>query len=163
MLQNTNGPQSLWFLDTRVDIVVPASGGEDRISVLRHQAPFGDSPPLHVHESEDEIFHVLEGTFRFQVGSREFQVEAGETILAPKNVPHTYCIESLAGGAWMTITRPGDFEGLVRAIGRPAENDGLPVPAGEPGPEQVQALAEACIAHAIRIVGAPLKPVHSAA
>ena len=25
-------------------------------------APHGDSPPLHVHQTEDEIFHVLEAS-----------------------------------------------------------------------------------------------------
>lgn len=161
MLHKVNRPESLWFLNTRVDIVVAASSGADNISVLRHRAPFGDSPPLHIHETEDEIFHVLEGTVRFRVDGKEFKLEAGETILAPKNIPHTYCIESPAGGSWMTTTTPGDFEGLVREIGRPAENEELPIPA-EPTREQIQALTNACIAHRITLIGPPLMPARPA-
>ena len=58
-------PRDLWFLNTRVTIRVSYTDGADGISVLEHWAPHGDSPPLHVHEHEDEIFHILEGAFRF--------------------------------------------------------------------------------------------------
>jgi len=152
------GGKDLWFLNTRVHIVVPATAGEDRISILQHWAPFGDSPPLHIHKTEDEAFRVLEGQFRFRVGDRERLLQAGETLLAPKNVPHSYCIESPEGGSWITVTTSGDFEELVRKISRPAEKDGLPEPVDHPTPEQIQALTEACRAHKIEIVGPPLTP-----
>jgi quercetin dioxygenase-like cupin family protein len=152
------GGQALWFLNTRVHVVVPASAGEDRISVLQHWAPFGDSPPLHIHTTEDEVFRVLSGRFRFRVGDQEHQLQAGETLLAPKNIPHSYCIESPEGGSWITVTTSGDFEGLVRNTSRPAENDGLPPPIDHPTPEQIQALTDACHAHNIEIVGPPLTP-----
>ncbi len=156
MLHIDKGQKALWFLNTRVDIVVPSAAGEDRISVLRHWAPFGDSPPLHVHETEDEVFHVLEGTFRFRVGKSDHEISAGETLLAPKGVAHSYYVESIDGGSWMTFTTPGDFENLVREIGRKAENEGLPPAIDHPAPEQVKALEEACARHRIRIVGPPL-------
>ena len=155
------GGQALWFLNTRVRIVVPASAGKDSISILQHWAPFGDSPPLHIHTTEDEAFRVLEGRFRFRVGDQEHLLHAGETLLAPKNVPHTYCIESPEGGSWMTVTTSGDFEGLVRKISRPAGNDGLPTPVDHPTPEQIQALTDACRDHKIEIAGPPMTPVGS--
>lgn len=156
---NTQERQKVfWFLDTRVEVLIASSAGEDRLSVLRHRAPFGDSPPLHVHETEDEIFHVLDGTFRFRIDGKDRLVHAGEVILAPKGVPHTYCVESREGGAWITVTAHGDFEGLVRNVARPAETDGLPARHGEPGPEEVAALTAACAANKIAIVGPPLAP-----
>jgi uncharacterized cupin superfamily protein len=39
--------------------------------VLEHRVPHGDSPPLHVHRNEDEVFHVLEGELRFVAGDRQ--------------------------------------------------------------------------------------------
>lgn len=150
--------ETLWFLDTRVRILIPAASGEDRLSVLEHRAPFGDSPPLHIHHTEDEVFRVLEGRFRFRIGDREYDVAAGETLMAPKKVPHQYCVESAGGGVWMTVTRPGDFEGLVRAVGRAAEGDGLPAPHGPPTPDEERALLAACTAHHIEIVGPPMSP-----
>jgi quercetin dioxygenase-like cupin family protein len=158
MATNGNGQQALWFLNTRVNIVIPSAAGKDRMSVLRHRAPFGDSPPLHIHETEDEIFHVLEGTFRFRVGDTDHTISAGETLLAPKGIAHAYCVESKAGGSWLTFTTPGDFENLVREISRPAENDGLPPPVDHPSPEQIKALELACARNHIVMVGPPLTP-----
>jgi quercetin dioxygenase-like cupin family protein len=52
--------RSLWFLNTYVTIRISSRDGSDGISVLEHRASQGDSPPLHIHHDEDEIFHVLE-------------------------------------------------------------------------------------------------------
>src|SRR5918996_445631 len=53
--------EQLWFLNTLVTVHARHDQGEDGISVLESLAPYGDSPPLHVHRTEDELFHVLEG------------------------------------------------------------------------------------------------------
>jgi uncharacterized cupin superfamily protein len=63
-------PPRLWFLDTEVTIRVSETEGGDRISVLDYLAPFGNSPPLHRHINEDEIFHIISGTLRFVVAGR---------------------------------------------------------------------------------------------
>ena len=107
-------PQQLWFLNTRVTIRISYTEGADEISVLEHWAPHGDSPPLHVHQHEDEVFHILEGEFRFRVGDRELRARAGEPLLGPKGAPHSYLVESLEGGRMLTITRGQDFERFVR-------------------------------------------------
>ncbi len=152
----TSAPTDLWFLNTRIRIVVPAATGSDGLSVLSHHAPWGDSPPLHIHDTEDEVFHVLEGRIRFVVDGKPFEIGAGDTILAPKGVPHTYVVESPEGAKWLTMTTPGDFERLVRATSRPATAAGLPAPSGPPTPEMAAHLAEACARHGIRLVGEPL-------
>ena len=53
-----------------------------------------------------------------RAGDTEVTIDAGETILAPKGVPHTYRVESPAGARWLLITRRGDFERFVRAQSR---------------------------------------------
>ena len=148
--------QQLWFLDTLVTVRVPHDEGEDGISVLERHAPHGDSPPLHVHQTEDEIFHVLEGQLRLRAGDSEVRIGAGETILAPKGVPHTYRVESHDGARWLLITRRGDFERFVHALSRPAERPELPAAQGPPTPEQADALAAAAREHGIELVGPPL-------
>ncbi|MCV2863371.1 cupin domain-containing protein [Albidovulum sediminicola] len=153
----TPSEAALWFLNTRVRIVVPAASGADGLSVIRHWAPYGDSPPLHVHDTEDEVFHVLEGRVLFSVDGALQEVTAGQTLMAPKGVPHSYVVESPEGAKWLTVTRPGDFEALVRETSRPASGPGLP-PAGHPTPEMKAHLAEVCARHGIRLVGAPLTP-----
>jgi quercetin dioxygenase-like cupin family protein len=148
--------EQLWFLNTLHTVRVRHGEGEDGISVMETLAPHGDSPPLHVHRTEDEIFHVLEGELRMRAGDTELRIGAGETILAPKDVPHTYRVESPAGARWLVITRRGDFERFVRAQSRPAERAELPPPETPPTPEQTEALAAAARDHGIELVGPPL-------
>jgi mannose-6-phosphate isomerase-like protein (cupin superfamily) len=148
--------EQLWFLNTLVTIRVRHDGGEDGISVLERHAPHGDSPALHIHQTEDEIFHVLEGQLRVRAGDTEVRIGAGETILGPKGVPHTYRVESHEGARWLVITRRGDFERFVRALSRPAERPELPAPQGRPVREQANGLAAAAREHGIEFVGPPL-------
>jgi quercetin dioxygenase-like cupin family protein len=145
----------LWFLDTLVLIRVSHLDGVDGISVLEHRARQGDSPPLHVHRTEDEIFHVLAGELRFRIAETERRATAGEILLAPRGVPHTYRVES-AEARCLTVTAGRDFERFIRSFSRPAPGDALPVPAGPPTPEQARALEEACRQHDILLVGPPL-------
>jgi quercetin dioxygenase-like cupin family protein len=156
MQAQTPAGRQFWFLDTRVVVRIGFEDGQDRISVLEHQAPHGDSPPLHVHRNEDEVFHLLEGEVAFRVGDKQLHGKAGDTILAPKGIPHTYRVLSAAGARWLTITTGEDFERFVRALGRPADRDGLPDRSGPPTPEQVEALVAGAARHGIDIVGPPL-------
>jgi quercetin dioxygenase-like cupin family protein len=147
--------EQFWFLDTLKTVRVRHDEGQDGISVLESLAPHGDSPPLHV-QSEDEIFHVLEGELRMRAGDADVRLGAGETILAAKGVPHTYRVESPGGARYLVITRGGDFERFVRAVGRRAERTELPAPEEPPTPEQADALAASAREHGIEFVGPPL-------
>ena len=144
----------LWFLNTLVSIRVPHSEGADGVSIIESRAPHGDSPPLHVHE-EDEIFHVLEGEMLIRVGTADHRVSAGQTMLAPKGVSHSYRVES-SEARWLVVTARGQFEDFVRSFSRRAAADELPEPAGPPSPEEAEALAAACRKHGIELVGPPL-------
>ena len=148
--------EQLWFLNTLHTVRVRHDDGEDGISVMETLAPHGDSPPLHVHNTEDEVFHVLEGELRVRAGDAEVRIGAGETLLAPMGVPHTYRVESREGSRWFVITRRGDFERFVHALSRPAERPELPPHQGPPTPEQADALAAAARDHGIELVGPPL-------
>jgi mannose-6-phosphate isomerase-like protein (cupin superfamily) len=90
MGNNHAKPHRLWFLNTEVTIRVSGTGDGDGISVLENYAPYGDSPPLHRHVHEDEIFDIISGTVRFVVGGKELVADAGDTLRGPKNIPHTY-------------------------------------------------------------------------
>jgi quercetin dioxygenase-like cupin family protein len=154
--------EKLWFLDTLITIRVSEHEGSNGMSLIEHRAPFGHSPPLHVHSNEDEIFHVLIGELRVRVADRDICLRAGETLLAPRGIPHTFAVESEGGATYLTVTSGGDFERLVRSQGRPAQHDGLPVSV-RPTPEQMAALEAACKANGIALVGPPLSPAVEAA
>ena len=127
------------------------------ISILEHFLPHGFSPPLHLHRNEDEVLHVLEGEFRVRVQDQEHRLGAGDVMLTPKGVPHTYRVESAKGGRCLTITVRGDFERFVRDVSRPAERTELPAPAGPPSADAIQALRAAAAKFGIEFVGPSLQ------
>ena len=47
---------------------------------------------MHIHRSDDEAWHVLEGSLRFRLADREIEASAGTTVFVPAGVPHTYSI-----------------------------------------------------------------------
>jgi len=92
-----------------------------------------------------------------KVKDQEHRLGAGDILLAPKGVPHTYRVESVAGGRCLTITVRGDFERFVCAVSRPAERPELPKPAGPPSAEAIQTLKDAAAKYGIELVGPPLQ------
>jgi len=148
------GDEARWFMGTSLKILVSASEGNDDLCVVEHKAQRGESPPLHVHRNEDEIFFVIEGQVRIDLDGKTRYLGDGEACVAPKGVAHTYRVES-ALARLLTITRGHDFETMLRSLSRPAGGPGLP-PRAEPTPEMVAILTEACRRNHIDIVGPPI-------
>ena len=153
--QPANG-QYFWFLNTLVRIRVSATAGKDSMCVIEHWAPPGDSPPLHIHRNEDEIFYILEGECRFRVEDSELRAGPGDTLIAPKGVRHTYRVES-KGGHFLTVTRGSDFERFVHVLGRPAERIELPPQSGPPSAEAIAQLTSVAASYGIDLCGPPLQ------
>lgn len=144
----------LWFGNTLVSIPVSFRDGADGLSVVENWAPHGDSPPLHIHHTQDELFVVLEGRLRILQAGAEITLTAGQRALAPKGVAHTYRVES-DGAHFLAITRGGDFETMVRKASRKAAHSDLP-PAAAPTPEVIARLTGLCAEARIEFVGPPL-------
>jgi quercetin dioxygenase-like cupin family protein len=143
-----------WFLADLAHVRVSRDDTSDRLSILELACPPGDTPPLHVHHTEDEAFFVLEGSARIYVGSDVHEVGPGDSVLAPKGIPHTY-VTGDQGVRWVVTTSPGDFERFVVAVSRPAEAPVLPPPPGPPSEADVKALTELAAEHGIEILGPP--------
>lgn len=127
----------------------------DGVGIIEQWLPYGDSPPRHVHHREDEVFHILEGTLRLVVGDEERIAAAGDTLLAPKGIPHSFRVESRAGAHFLTIVRGADFETMVLAASRPTELRDVPE-AAPPPPEMIAELERLCSENHITLVGPPL-------
>ena len=139
--------RTAWFFDTRV-----AFHGGGGLFALESTAPLGDSPPLHVHYTEDELFVLLDGALTLAVDGEHVPLNPGEVVLAPKGVPHTYRVDSDVA-RWLAITTQGDFEAFVHEIARDAEHDGLPERAAPPSAAEQQALSAVAARHGIEFVG----------
>src|SRR5882762_10537353 len=59
---------------------------------------------LHVHNSDDEAWHVLEGELMFRYTDRTESVGPGTTVFVPAGMPHTY--SAGAGARYLIILTP---------------------------------------------------------
>jgi quercetin dioxygenase-like cupin family protein len=142
---------SSWFLNGRVTIALARADNADGLSIIQHEMRSGDAPPDHVHHGEDEVFHILDGELTLQIDGAAVVARAGDTVLAPRSIPHGFTVTSPGVARFLTITR-GGFEDVVRSFSRTAETDDLP-PVAAPSPEMQAALAAACAAGGITLLG----------
>ena len=145
----------LWFLNSLVTLHRSSEDGSDGVSVMEFHAPYGDSPPTHLHHDDDEVFHIKQGTVRFRVGDQEFVLTTGQTAVAPKGVPHCFKVESPEGACMVNVMTSANFERFVQVIGRAPEAEGLP-PVRRPTPEEIGRLAAAARDHHMEILGPPM-------
>jgi quercetin dioxygenase-like cupin family protein len=80
------------------------------IGVLEDTSSPGDGPPRHVHRSNDELFYVLEGEFRFLVGERQESVSAGTFVFVPRGRVHAYKVIGSERGRLLSAVIPGGPE-----------------------------------------------------
>ena len=76
----------------------------------------GANVPLHVHPHQDEVYYVLEGRFRFKAGEEIFELEAGDSIFLPRNLPHAWIVLSETAKSYLMVQPAGKLEEFFVAI-----------------------------------------------
>lgn len=126
-----------------IKISLKDTGGN--LSVFEYIGNEKGGPPLHVHPNQDEIFYVVDGRYLFQVGDKQFHLNAGDTIFLPRELPHTFAQLSDTGKMLFFFQPAGKMEDFFRAIGELKS---------APTPEQgAQIFAD----HEMKVVGPPLQ------
>src|SRR5918992_2758982 len=97
----------------------------DLYSIVEVLEPPGARAPLHLHRKEDEAFYVLEGEVTFHIGEETIKARPGSFVFGPKEVPHTYTVDSGPARLLFLLSPPG-FEGFIEAISEPAKALTLP-------------------------------------
>ena len=93
---------------------------EGRLFIVEHTHLTPGGPALHLHLNQEEWFHVEEGEVAFQVGDQRLHLHAGESILAPRRVPHTFSSVGVAPSRMMIAFCPaGKMEQYFRDIQDP--------------------------------------------
>lgn len=65
-----------------------ATGGA--LSIVEHPMEPRRLVPPHVHDAEDELSYVVEGTFGVRIGELEAEAGPGSYIYKPKGILHTF-------------------------------------------------------------------------
>ena len=63
---------------------------DGNLFVIEHSNLMPGGPPMHLHLMQEEWFYVEEGEVLIQVGEKRVHLKAGDSVLAPRNVPHAF-------------------------------------------------------------------------
>ena len=108
-----DGERISWRSDMLVKAASPATGGA--FSLLETVNPPNGGPPLHLHNTVDEAFYVLEGTYEFTCGEERVDAGPGWFVFLPHGVPHRY-LAGPDGGRVLMFFSPGGTEDYFRDI-----------------------------------------------
>ena len=142
-------PRTFRFLHQLAHVHLTGKETAGTLSVVEATGPAGPAAPLHVHRREDETFYVLEGELTLLIGERVHRAGAGSLVYAPRDVAHTFTVDSPTA-RWLVVSTPSDFEEFVACLGSSA--DAAEAPAA-PDPERLAAVAAS---FGIDILGPPL-------
>jgi mannose-6-phosphate isomerase-like protein (cupin superfamily) len=80
--------RTLGFSHISFKISTQETGGN--FFLFEHSNLLPGGPPLHFHYYQEEWFYVMEGEVLFQIGEKRSQLKAGDSVLAPRKVPHAF-------------------------------------------------------------------------
>ncbi len=128
-----------------IDVKVSAADTSGGLLVLEQIDDRRGGPPRHVHPNQDEWFYVLEGKYVVEVGDTPFDLEAGDSILARRGVPHVWAHVGEGTGRMLVGFQPaGEMERFfLEATGL----SGIPS-----GPELAKLFSD----HGMQLLGPPL-------
>ncbi|RYY71562.1 MAG: cupin domain-containing protein [Chitinophagaceae bacterium] len=105
----------------------------------------GRGTPLHIHHDQDEIFYVVEGSYKFKVGDDIYDLSAGDSIFLPRKIPHAWTQRSVKGKMLVTLQPAGKLENFFVMM---AAMDHTPTP---------EEIANVFAVNEMQVVGPPLK------
>lgn len=101
-------------------------------------------PARHLHYDQDEWFYALEGEFVLEIGPHTFRLAPGDSVLAPRRVPHVWAYIGQGVGRMLIVFMPaGKMEAFFREVTK-----------ANAMPPQDPALWRA---HGMELVGPPLR------
>lgn len=101
-------------------------------------------PPLHIHPSQDEWFHILEGAYVFQVGEDRFEAVQGDLIFLPRGIPHAFLQRTDQARAIVSYSPAGKMEAFFMTTSE------------WNSPPDKSEVARVFAAHDMEVIGPPL-------
>jgi len=83
--------------------------------IMEHTNRKKGGPPRHLHHNEDEWFYVIDGDHIVEIASERFQLKPGDSILAPREVPHAWAfVGDTPGRMVIAFTLANKMEAFFR-------------------------------------------------
>jgi len=134
----------IWgVIPLQIKVATNDSNGE--LFLFEHANMSKGGPPRHLHFEQDEWFYALKGEFAFEIGDEQFTLRPGDSLFAPRLIPHVWAYTGNEPGTLLLAVQPaGSLEQFFRSS---CEMTRLPTP-----DEAEQMFA----AHGMQVVGPPL-------
>jgi len=117
------------------------SGGAALVIENTNRAKGG--PARHLHVEQDELFYVLGGEYLIEVGEERFNLKPGDSLLAPRKIPHVWAyVGDKVGRLLITFVPAAKMEAFFREV---SKDDAMP-------PQD----PELWRAHGMELLGPPL-------
>jgi len=85
----------------------------------------GMGVPRHTHTREDEMYFVLAGELKVTVGENVFLLGPGDSLLAPRDIPHELRNSGDTTNHYLLVFSPSGFEEFVLATAVPAPDNAV--------------------------------------
>lgn len=82
--------------------------------------PPGGGPPLHVHQREEESFHLLEGTLTIEAGGKTLNASSGDFVYLPRGMAHSFKNTGNADAKFLVVVTPAGLENFFAETFDPA-------------------------------------------
>jgi quercetin dioxygenase-like cupin family protein len=79
--------------------------------------------PRHTHTREDEVYYVLRGELEVIVADEVFILKAGDTLMAPRDIPHQLRNSGNVENHYLLMFSPSGFEEFLMATAVPAPDN----------------------------------------
>lgn len=128
-----------------LQIKVSGKDTDGSLFVFEHIDMSKGGPPRHFHYEQDEWFYAMEGEFHFEVGDEKFVLQPGDSLFAPRMIPHVWAYAGDKPGSLLLAVQPaGSLEEFFMKSCEMAK---------PPTPQEAE---EAFAAHGMKVVGPPL-------
>ncbi len=108
---NRSGNPMMKFMGVHPnDVVISRKDTANELSVFLFTGYGNAGTPLHIHLHQDEFFYVIEGKYRFVCGETKEELNAGDTIFLPRNIPHQWLQLSEHGKLLFAVNPAGEME-----------------------------------------------------
>lgn len=126
-------------------IKVSGKDTADSYFVFEHAKMSKGGPPRHFHYEQDEWFYALEGEFAIEVGDEKFVLKPGDSLFAPRMIPHVWAYTGDKPGTLLLAVQPaGSLEEFF------TKSCNMKAP---PTPQEAE---QQFAAHGMKVVGPPL-------
>ena len=85
----------------------------------------GMAVPRHTHTREDEVYFVLAGELQATVADEAFVLQPGDTLLAPRDIPHELRNSGNVENHYLLVFSPSGFEEFIMATAVPAPDNAV--------------------------------------